>query len=58
MCVCIQEKEEEARVLNQFHYTAWPDHGVPNSVLPIIEMIELIRDYQAHDKVPLLIHCR
>ncbi|XP_072026196.1 uncharacterized protein [Amphiura filiformis] len=53
----VKRGSEEERVINQFHYTAWPDHGVPNSVLPIIDMVKLVREYQPHDDVPLLIHC-
>ena len=33
---------QEERVLNQFHYTAWPDHGVPKTVQPIMDMIKTI----------------
>lgn len=50
--------ESEERVICQFHYTTWPDHGVPNSVQPILELVRLIRDCQASEAVPVLIHCR
>lgn len=50
--------ENEERVICQFHYTTWPDHGVPNSVQPILELVRLIRDCQASEAVPVLIHCR
>ncbi|KAF8782773.1 Tyrosine-protein phosphatase non-receptor like protein [Argiope bruennichi] len=49
--------ENEERVICQFHYTTWPDHGVPNSVQPILELVRLIRDCQASEAVPVLIHC-
>ncbi|GFR31115.1 tyrosine-protein phosphatase non-receptor type 12 [Trichonephila clavata] len=49
--------ESEERVICQFHYTTWPDHGVPNSVQPILELVRLIRDCQASEAVPVLVHC-
>ncbi|GBM96548.1 Tyrosine-protein phosphatase non-receptor type 12 [Araneus ventricosus] len=49
--------ENEERVICQFHYTTWPDHGVPNSVQPILELVRLIRDCQASEAVPVLVHC-
>ena len=41
----------------QFHYWAWPDHGVPALVRPLLDMVRLIRDCQASETLPLLIHC-
>ncbi|XP_054720691.1 uncharacterized protein LOC129230317 [Uloborus diversus] len=49
--------EGEERVLCQFHYTTWPDHGVPRSVQPILELVRLMRDCQASEAVPILVHC-
>ncbi|XP_061758921.1 tyrosine-protein phosphatase non-receptor type 22 isoform X2 [Nerophis ophidion] len=45
------------RTLKQLHYVNWPDHGVPNSILPILDMLEEMRSYQPHDHVPICIHC-
>ncbi|TKS76658.1 Tyrosine-protein phosphatase non-receptor type 12 [Collichthys lucidus] len=46
-----------SRTLQQLHYVNWPDHGVPDSIPPILEMLYEMRSYQAHDDVPLCIHC-
>lgn len=35
----------------QFHYWAWPDHGVPALVRPLLDMVRLIRDCQASETV-------
>ena len=51
-----KEKEEE-RTVCQFHYSAWPDHGIPTQVKPLLEMVRLIRDCQASETLPVLIHC-
>ncbi|XP_022082477.1 uncharacterized protein LOC110974871 isoform X2 [Acanthaster planci] len=49
--------QEEERVLNQFHYTAWPDHGVPKSVKPIMDMIQLFREYLPSEESVVVMHC-
>ncbi|CAG2109994.1 unnamed protein product, partial [Medioppia subpectinata] len=45
------------RTVCQFHYQTWPDHGVPNSVHPILELVRLMRDVQISETRPILIHC-
>lgn len=47
----------EERIVCQFHYTTWPDHGVPTTVEPIIELVRLMRDVQAGEARPILVHC-
>ncbi|XP_029995266.1 tyrosine-protein phosphatase non-receptor type 22 isoform X2 [Sphaeramia orbicularis] len=46
-----------SRTLKQLHYVNWPDHGVPDSIPPILDMLQEMRSYQAHDDVPICIHC-
>ncbi|XP_033925667.1 tyrosine-protein phosphatase non-receptor type 22 [Melopsittacus undulatus] len=48
---------EEIRTVHQFHYKNWPDHNVPSSIDPILELIGEIRCYQPGDSVPICIHC-
>ncbi|OPJ89054.1 tyrosine-protein phosphatase non-receptor type 22 isoform C [Patagioenas fasciata monilis] len=48
---------EETRTVHQFHYKNWPDHDVPSSIDPILELIAEIRCYQPDDSVPICIHC-
>ncbi|XP_046839551.1 tyrosine-protein phosphatase non-receptor type 12-like [Xenia sp. Carnegie-2017] len=47
---------EESLKLTQFHYTAWPDHGVPKTTLPLIELIKMVRDCR-RDNCPIVLHC-
>nr|AAR03705.1 protein tyrosine phosphatase PTP-PEST [Xenopus laevis] len=51
------EFQNETHTIHQFHYVNWPDHDVPSSFDSILDMIGLMRHYQAHDDVPLCIHC-
>ncbi|KAM9752133.1 tyrosine-protein phosphatase non-receptor type 22 [Menidia menidia] len=46
-----------ARTLKQLHYVNWPDHGVPDSIPPILDMLYEMRTYQDHDEIPICIHC-
>ncbi|KAJ0036301.1 hypothetical protein NQD34_004978 [Periophthalmus magnuspinnatus] len=46
-----------SRTLKQLHYVNWPDHGVPDSIPPILDMLQEMRSYQDHDDTPLCIHC-
>ena len=44
--------------MTQFHFTAWPDHGVPKFATSLISFIRRVQ--KAHNKdegVPLLVHC-
>ncbi|KAM4872025.1 tyrosine-protein phosphatase non-receptor type 22 [Thomomys bottae] len=47
----------ETRTIYQFHYKNWPDHDVPSSVDPILELIWDVRCYQENDCVPICVHC-
>ncbi|XP_074536748.1 tyrosine-protein phosphatase non-receptor type 22 isoform X2 [Halichoeres trimaculatus] len=46
-----------SRTLKQLHYINWPDHGVPDSIPPILNLLHEMRSEQAHDDVPICIHC-
>ena len=50
-------ESEESRTVCQFHYSAWPDHGIPTQVKPLLEMVRLVRDCQASETLPVLVHC-
>ncbi|XP_026217462.1 receptor-type tyrosine-protein phosphatase beta isoform X2 [Anabas testudineus] len=47
------------RVLRHFHYTVWPDHGVPESTQSLIQFVRTVRDYM--DRSPstgaTVVHC-
>ncbi|XP_032936101.1 tyrosine-protein phosphatase non-receptor type 22 [Catharus ustulatus] len=48
---------ETTRTIHHFHYKNWPDHHVPSSIQPILELVRDIRCYQPDDRVPVCIHC-
>ncbi|XP_038563697.1 receptor-type tyrosine-protein phosphatase beta [Micropterus salmoides] len=47
------------RMLRHFHYTVWPDHGVPESTQSLIQFVRTVRDYV--DRSPstgaTIVHC-
>ncbi|XP_064144191.1 receptor-type tyrosine-protein phosphatase eta isoform X3 [Loxodonta africana] len=49
----------ESHPLRQFHFTSWPDHGVPDNTDLLIGFRDLVRDYvkQSPPETPILVHC-
>merc|ERR1712139_350277 len=49
----------EHRELSHYWYTAWPDHGVPSRIDPILKMLKAVNmDATRRDpKAPILVHC-
>ncbi|XP_037694404.1 receptor-type tyrosine-protein phosphatase eta isoform X2 [Choloepus didactylus] len=49
----------ESHPLRQFHFTSWPDHGVPDATDLLINFRYLVRDYmkQIPPESPILVHC-
>ncbi|CAB4018698.1 partial [Paramuricea clavata] len=52
----ISETEEE-REIKQFHFTVWPDHGVPEYPTAILAFQRRVRAYSTRDSGPLAVHC-
>ncbi|XP_023690739.2 tyrosine-protein phosphatase non-receptor type 22 [Paramormyrops kingsleyae] len=48
---------KQTRTMQQLHYVNWPDHGVPDSIPPILEMVQEMRCHQHHENIPICIHC-
>ena len=49
---------QEEMTVTQLQYTAWPDHDVPKSAEPLIELNRTLRAIQGNRKQVALIHCR
>ncbi|KAJ2628923.1 Tyrosine-protein phosphatase non-receptor type 13 [Coemansia sp. RSA 1290] len=46
------------RTVTQLHFTGWPDHGVPHSPVPMLRMIQEIRqNIKPPANVPIVVHC-
>ncbi|XP_061182027.1 receptor-type tyrosine-protein phosphatase kappa-like [Saccostrea echinata] len=45
------------KVITQFHFTAWPDKGVPQNVTSIVDFRNKVVSHDAKQDGPMLIHC-
>ena len=44
--------------VKQFHFTAWPDHGVPNYPTALLHFRKRIRSKDSELGWPIAVHCR
>ncbi|XP_006022075.1 receptor-type tyrosine-protein phosphatase eta isoform X2 [Alligator sinensis] len=51
--------ETDSHCVRQFHFTAWPDHGVPETTELLISFRHLVEEYarQNPPESPTLVHC-
>lgn len=57
----LQEEQLDAhRLIRHFHYTVWPDHGVPETTQSLIQFVRTVRDYinRSPGAGPTVVHCR
>ncbi|XP_009287158.1 PREDICTED: receptor-type tyrosine-protein phosphatase eta [Aptenodytes forsteri] len=49
----------ESHTVRQFHFTSWPDHGVPEATDLLINFRHLVHEYSSQNPVdsPTLVHC-
>ncbi|KAJ2160977.1 Tyrosine-protein phosphatase non-receptor type 13 [Coemansia sp. RSA 552] len=47
-----------ARTVTQLHFTEWPDHGVPQSPVPMLRLIKELRSrVSPSPATPVIVHC-
>ncbi|XP_056002938.1 receptor-type tyrosine-protein phosphatase alpha-like isoform X5 [Ostrea edulis] len=46
-----------ARVVTQYHYTSWPDHGTPHPLCLIVFHDYVTRTNTSQTKAPTVVHC-
>ena len=44
--------------VTQFHFTSWPDHGVPEYAGPILNYLCRVKSQMKLSQGPTLVHCR
>uniref|UniRef100_A0A663M5U4 Receptor-type tyrosine-protein phosphatase eta n=1 Tax=Athene cunicularia TaxID=194338 RepID=A0A663M5U4_ATHCN len=49
----------ESHSVRQFHFTSWPDHGVPETTDLLINFRHLVHEYSSQNPIdsPTLVHC-
>ncbi|XP_029379627.1 receptor-type tyrosine-protein phosphatase beta [Echeneis naucrates] len=57
--ICSEEHLSFSRLVRQFHYTVWPDHGVPETTQSLIQFVRTVRDYinRTPGSGPTVVHC-
>jgi len=51
------EKDGERMMVKQYHYTSWPDHGVPESTAGTLLMLRKARAARGGSDGPMVVHC-
>lgn len=52
------EEPGNAKTVRQFHFTAWPDFGVPLNGGPLLKFLVQVRKHHSYTNTkPLLVHC-
>ncbi|KAF7483431.1 Hypothetical predicted protein [Marmota monax] len=57
--ICSEEQLDANRLIRHFHYTVWPDHGVPETTQSLIQFVRTVRDYinRTPGAGPTVVHC-
>ena len=43
--------------MTQYHFTAWPDHGVPDYATPILAFHRRVKAQHHPSRGPMVVHC-
>ena len=51
--------KNEIRLIYHFHFTAWPDHGVPKYATALLEFHKKVdKQHKRKSNKPMMVHCR
>ncbi|XP_061631134.1 receptor-type tyrosine-protein phosphatase beta-like isoform X2 [Phyllopteryx taeniolatus] len=57
--ICIEDDPRHERVVRHFHFTVWPDHGVPDGTRALVHFVRTVRDFVNRSPAggPTIVHC-
>ncbi|KAG1714236.1 Tyrosine-protein phosphatase 99A [Nymphon striatum] len=53
----VRRKKISERIIYQYHYTSWQDHGVPEHPLPVLSFIKKSASANPENAGPIIVHC-
>ncbi|XP_061165548.1 receptor-type tyrosine-protein phosphatase epsilon-like [Saccostrea echinata] len=53
----IHRETKKSRVVTQFHYTSWPDHGTPDPLCLVVFLYHVTRTGTSQTESPTVVHC-
>lgn len=48
---------DQSRIVRHFHFTTWPDFGVPDPPQTLVKFVRTFRDRAPPDNKPIVVHC-
>ena len=54
---CLFVYQDNKRSITQFHFTVWPDFGVPQEASAMLKFVRHVRRYVTPTQGPMLVHC-
>lgn len=51
------EGSKMERIVRQFHFTIWPDHGVPEQPSPLLHFVRKVTSSNSPNAGPMVVHC-
>nr|XP_022306912.1 receptor-type tyrosine-protein phosphatase T-like [Crassostrea virginica] len=51
------KEQKKSRVVTQYHYTTWPDHGTPDPLSLVVFYSHVLRTKTNQNKAPVVVHC-
>ena len=52
-----KEGFKNERIVRQFHFTIWPDHGVPEEPSPLLHFVRKVTQSNSQNAGPMVVHC-
>ena len=56
-CLYFQSSDKQ-KIVRQFHFTSWPDRGVPKFASSIVNFCNKVRNTKSYCKGQTVVHCR
>ncbi|XP_022092290.1 receptor-type tyrosine-protein phosphatase T-like [Acanthaster planci] len=53
----LQTEDQSARNVRQYHFTSWPDMGVPHDPSKVVSFVKMVKAYNPKDAGHMIVHC-